>query len=243
MARKPGAGICVHCLKYDHQRNWDHVFPVSWYPDTTPPNLEKWKIPSCKPCNDNYGRIEKKFGQILSLCIEPDKPESKGVYNRLRRGFDPRLGKNDKDKKARAQERNQIINDFMYGNQIPKDGIYPGLGERWNRKEEDQIALTLPKKFVDLLAVKIVRGIAYIEDGMLINENYVIEPYAVTEEGAAVFNDALARYGHSLSKGLGIKVERAIAPEDGISSIYKITIWAEFIIYASVSQIVTVRGI
>src|SRR5947208_16017660 len=37
-----GLGKCVHCLKDVAERNSDHVFPASWYPDSTPPNLEKW---------------------------------------------------------------------------------------------------------------------------------------------------------------------------------------------------------
>lgn len=234
MARKPGPGICVHCLKHVEKRNWDHVFPVSWYPDTTPKNLEKWKIPSCKPCNDEYGKMEKKFGQILSLCIDPDKPESIGIYNRLRRGFDPRLAKNEKDRKARERERNRIISEFMYGSDIPDHGVYPGLGERWNRKKEEQIALKLPQKYVDRMGIKIVRGIAYIEDQVLIGKEYLIESYAVPEDGATIFNAALTRYGHTLSRGLGIKVERAVTQKDGVSSIYRITIWGELIIYISV---------
>jgi hypothetical protein len=44
-------GKCVHCLQDPVELTWDHVLPVSWYPTTTPPNLEKWQIPSCWPCN------------------------------------------------------------------------------------------------------------------------------------------------------------------------------------------------
>lgn len=224
----------MHCLKEVPKRNWDHVFPVSWYPDTTPQNLEKWKIPSCKQCNDDYGQIEKQFGQILSLCIDADKPEVVGVYNRLKRGFDPSLAKNAKDRKARERERERIINNFMYGQEIPDQGTYPALGERWGRQREDQIALTVPKRFIDRIAIKIVKGIAFIEEGVLIGEEYEIEPIAVEANGAALFEDAIAKFGHSLSRGPGIRVERAVVQEDRISSVYKITIWGELIIYVSV---------
>lgn len=234
MARKPGPGKCVHCLKEVSKRNWDHVFPVSWYPDSTPQNLEKWKIPSCKPCNDEYGKIEKQLGQILSMSIDPTKLESKGIYNRLRRGFDPKHAKNTKDRKARERERKRVLDEFIYGDDIPGEGIYPGLGERWERPRQDQVALRVPKKFIDQLGTKIVRGIAYLEDDNLIEDSHVIEHYAVEASGAVMFEDAITQFGHSLSRGPGIVVDRAVTQDDGISAIYKITIWGEFITYVSI---------
>jgi hypothetical protein len=32
MAKKPENGKCVHCLMDPVERNWDHMFPKSWYP-------------------------------------------------------------------------------------------------------------------------------------------------------------------------------------------------------------------
>ena len=61
MAKRPADGKCVHCLADPVRRNWDHVFPESWYPDALPENIEKWQIPSCTPCNSTYGRIEDDF--------------------------------------------------------------------------------------------------------------------------------------------------------------------------------------
>jgi hypothetical protein len=234
MARKPGPGRCVHCLKDVDRRNWDHVFPVSWYPDSTPQNLEKWKIPTCKPCNDEYGRIEEDFGQILSFCVDPKRIESQGVYKRMLRAYDPRHAKTVKDAKIREAKRQKLLSKMMHGDEIPNQGIYPGLGERWNRPREEQIALMVPKRYFDRLGIKIVRGIAYIKDGIFIEEEYEIEPHAVEETGAQIFEEAIAQFGHSLSRGPGIVVDRAVTKEDGVSSIYKITIWGEMIIYLSV---------
>lgn len=58
MARPPGPGTCVHCLMEVPARNWDHVIPRSWYPDATPEDLEKWKVPSCVECNANLAALE-----------------------------------------------------------------------------------------------------------------------------------------------------------------------------------------
>ncbi len=234
MARKPGPGQCVHCLSHVQKRNWDHVFPVSWYPDSTPQNIEKWKIPTCKPCNDAYGVIEEELGQVLSLCVEPDTIEFKGVYQRLLRAFDPSQGRNDKDRKIRARKRERILKEMLRGDQIPSEGIYPGLGERWNRPRTQQRALLVPAKHIERLGMKIVRGLAYLEDGKLIGNDFEIEHHPIVESGSKLFEEALAKFGQRLSRGPGIVVSRAVTNEDGVSSIYKIVIWGEFVLYLTV---------
>jgi hypothetical protein len=65
MAKKLGSGKCVHCFKDVEGRNSDHVFPASWYPDSTPPDLEKRQIPSCIPCNV---RATKRVGEASRRC-------------------------------------------------------------------------------------------------------------------------------------------------------------------------------
>ena len=80
MAKSPGPGRCVHCGKEVHVRTWDHVFPQSWYPEDSPPNIEKWKIPSCKVCNLEYSQIEEDLFITLALCIGRDAPNAKGMY-------------------------------------------------------------------------------------------------------------------------------------------------------------------
>src|SRR3569833_975591 len=58
MPMPPQPGRCVHCLSYHESLTWDHVFPVAWYPDTTPEGTEKWKVPSCEECNRSHGETE-----------------------------------------------------------------------------------------------------------------------------------------------------------------------------------------
>jgi hypothetical protein len=178
--------------------------------------------------------MEEDLGQLLSFCVDPKRVESQGVYKRLLRAFDPRHAKNEKDRRVRERKRQRALNSILHADEIPSEGIYPGLGERWNRPKSEQIAVTIPKRYIDRLGTKIVRGIAFLKDGCFIEEGYEIEHYAVEVSRAEMFEDAIARFGHSLSRGPGIVVDRAVTQEDGISSIYKITIWGEFVIYVSV---------
>jgi len=48
MAKKFPQGRCIHCLEEFSSLTSDHVFPDSWYPETTPDNLEKWQMPDTK---------------------------------------------------------------------------------------------------------------------------------------------------------------------------------------------------
>lgn len=113
MARKPPSGICVHCLKMAQKRNWDHVFPQGWYPDTTPQNLEKWKIPTCKNCNDEYGKIEDELGIILSACVDPTSSQASGIWKKTLRALDPSQGKNERDRNARDSKRKNSLPDCL----------------------------------------------------------------------------------------------------------------------------------
>jgi hypothetical protein len=234
MARKPGPGICIHCLKNVPQRNWDHVFPQGWYPDTTPQNLEKWKIPSCKRCNDEYGKLEEKLGIILSACVNPKTAQASGIWKKTLRSLDPSCGRTKADQLARELKKRKLLGMIRTGEQIPDYGIYPGLGERWGRSREEQVALFVSARDLKKIAEKIVKGLAFIEDGHLLGENAEIVHHVVTTEGAAPIEEILSRFGKIYSRGPGIEVVRAVTQDDGISAFYKITIWGEFVMYVSI---------
>ena len=89
MAKRPGPGVCVHCLKYFDEMTWDHVFPEAWYPSTTPENLAKWKIPSCRRCNKDYGELEEDLLLRLGMCVSPDAAGAAGIGDRVLRSVDP----------------------------------------------------------------------------------------------------------------------------------------------------------
>ncbi len=80
--RKFGTWQVLHCLADSVERNWDHVFPESWYPQTTPSNLEKWKIPSCIRCNSALGMMEDRLLIQLAHALDPDHPGSAGIYDK-----------------------------------------------------------------------------------------------------------------------------------------------------------------
>ncbi|WP_200254132.1 hypothetical protein [Thiococcus pfennigii] len=136
----------------------------------------------------------------------------------------------------RAKKKEKILSMLIKGDDIPNHGTYPGLGERWNRPREEQTAVLVPAKHLQKLAEKIVKGIAFIEDNQLIDSNTEIEHHIVNDDGSNQIEDLLKRFGTVHSRGPGIKVVRAVTPEDGVSAFYKITVWGEIVLYVSVTK-------
>jgi AbiV family abortive infection protein len=69
----------VHCLKPLEKKTKDHVFPSSWYPETTPPNVQRWTVPSCAECNGKFGEMEKELFIRAAICVGPIKGEAAGL--------------------------------------------------------------------------------------------------------------------------------------------------------------------
>lgn len=234
MAQRPPPGKCVHCLNDRQQRTWDHVFPESWYPETTSTDIEKWKIPACEPCNREYGRLEQDLMLRIGLRIDPNAFEAAGVVPKVLRSLNPRFAKNEKDRRARESKRDQILKQVLKGTDIPLSVVYPQFGEKWGRPSEQQVAVPIPKKSVDRLFEKIIRGLAYIEDARFIEPPHAVSLYPLGDAHASIFTSLLDKFGTVHARGPGIVVRRAIAPEDDLSAIYEITIWGTFQTYAVV---------
>ena len=104
--KPPPVGKCVHCLTDNVPRNWDHVFPKSWYPDTTPHNISKWVIPSCCKCNREYGELEQDLLMRLACCVDPKAAATSGIYQKVLRSMDARYAPSQKE--ARIRIANEI---------------------------------------------------------------------------------------------------------------------------------------
>lgn len=225
----------MHCRAEVKHLTWDHVFPRGWYPENTPPNLEKWKIPACSPCNWKYGRIEEELGITIPLCLDPDAPSAKGMYQKALRAIDPSHGRNHTDRVNRRKKRQKIVRSLLRGHEIP-NAEYPGFEERWNRPRQEQMALSVRVDHLKQLVEKIVKGITYIEDRTYLNEDMQIEHHVVQPGMAAPLERAVRLHGAIHSQGPGIEVVRAVTADDGVSALYKITIWGEFKMYATVMR-------
>ena len=165
---KLGPNNHVHCLKDMEERNSDHVFPELWYPDSTPPDLEKWQIPSCIPCNSEYGKLEQDFLVKVGLCLNPHHPASKSIVEKSLRSLKAAAGRNPHDAQRRLAKGRKILAEALQGDQIPEHGVFPGLDNRWSVPGEEPVAILVSVESLQRITEKIVRGIHYIEDGVFI---------------------------------------------------------------------------
>lgn len=234
MAKRPPIGKCVHCLTDNVDRTWDHVFPRAWYPDTTPPDLYKWQIPSCAQCNRDYGELEEDLLFRLALSVDPNIQATSGIIKKALRSMKPEFAKDDRDKAARRARAKRLQNELLNGSDIPASAVYPGLGERWGRPLEEAIGIRVPAESLRRLTAKIVRGIYYLEDQVFIEPPLRVEFYALTDDGAEPVKNVLERFGCTYAREPGIVVRRA-KPEDApMNSIFEIQVWEQFKMYASV---------
>jgi hypothetical protein len=212
---------------------WDHVFPKSWYPDTTPPNLEKWKVPACLKCNREYGVLEEDLFTAFGLCLDPDAEDTKALVEKALRAIDPSAGRDSKDKKKRAQRRLRILSQLMDADQIPEHATLPHFG-RTDIPDGETGGIRIRARYLEKFCGKIVRGISYLEDGLLIRPPYRVHFYSLHDEHAQPLVAACQRYGKVYAREPGIEILRAVTPEDGVSSVYAITIWKRLKMYAAV---------
>ncbi len=237
MAKSAGPGVCVHCVKNVPERNWDHVLPESWYPNTTPQNMEKWKVPSCITCNREYGKIEQDLLIRLGLCLDPNHPDTKSLTEKALRSIKPEFGKNRRDKRARERKQKKILRGTSVSHEVPKHGVLPNFGPAHEAGEEGYISVNLPKHDLDRIAEKIVRGIAFVENGIFIDDKYSLDIFVLNDEGAKEIIDIINKFGVTLSRGAAITVRKATIPEDPKSGLYAIEIWGKVKLYASVMPV------
>ena len=240
MAKRPPLGKCVHCLLDNVVRNWDHVLPESWYPDSTPIELEKWKIPSCLPCNTALGRIEEDLLIHVAMCLDPKNPGSKGLHSKVRAAIDPRRARGDRDRRAREKRAARLLANFNSAKESVVIhgvlGLYPGLVKPNNEQVANGIPLLISANWIKAICEKIVRGHVYLEDNRFIEPPFMVRFYALDDEGAKPIRDALAAHGRVFSRGDAIRLTRAKTEEQGFHALYEIVLWNQFGMFAVVTD-------
>ena len=171
----------------------------------------------------------------LGLCIDPHAFAAAGIVPKVLRSLDPNLARSPRDRRARESKRRQLLDEALEGSNIDPTTTYPGLGERWGRSPADQHAIKLPRKSIDRLFEKIVRGLTYVETGRFIEATHTVGIYPLDPGDASPFTKVLDLHGRVHARGPGIVVRKAVAQDDGLSAIYEVDIWGVFRAYAAVT--------
>ncbi|MBI3810732.1 MAG: HNH endonuclease [Nitrospirae bacterium] len=234
MAKKFPPGRCTHCLNFFDKLTADHVFPKSWYPESTPENLEKWQIPACHRCNEEYGKIENDLLQRIGLCLDPIEISSLGITDKVLRSIKPEYATSKKDRLHRQKKREKLIRSLMPRNQVPQEAFFPGFGAPSDRNILGNFVVRVPKAGIKALAEKLVRGITFIVDNRFIEKSHFIDLIVADEKSAQDLIEIIRRFGDQYHKGPGIRIGRAVAQDNIDSAVFEIEIWRRFRFYATV---------
>lgn len=234
MAKRPPLGKCVHCLAENVPRTWDHIFPRSWYPDTTPANLHKWQAPACFACNNRLGRIEQELLRGLAMCLDPRNPASASVTQSVFRSMRATATQDPSEKITRDKVARNFVAGLMQGDEIPQ-----GVAEVNHTAIEygiksGRVAVTVLAENVHAWLEKTVRGMLYLHSQRFVEDSHAVEfmpflnPAALDE-----FESAMAGLGVVYVNGPGVAVRMGVA-EDGISSVFVIRLWEQIYMGAAV---------
>ena len=227
-------GHCVHCLNPLQKKTKDHVFPSSWYPVTTPENVQRWTVPSCAKCNGNFGEMEKDLFIRAAICVGPVKAEAAGLSRSAVESMGVGVPGLSREEQAHRQTLKAKILQEMKP-YVPGTPHLPGLGPHDGFPEDQQYQIPISEALLKGVAAKIVRGCEYKLGGeRLVEEPYILGIYFAEE---ANIGDVLGIFDHFATPvhlGPGFQVKRVVPYDDPKTVLYKVDIWGTWTIYASI---------
>lgn len=231
---------CVYCLAEFDKLTTDHVIPRSWYPKTTPENLEKYQAPVCRECNNKYSRLEAELLTVFALCTPPETAATKGVVEPVMRSLKPQLASTDREREHRMkkivklQKNMRIYEDYK---DIPHESVYPNFGIQHDLEYDQYDAVFLNKESLEIFLEKVIRGLTYRLNNKYIESSHEITIYPPSNDCEKMFEPILKKWGETFERGKGLTIIRALPPDDPVSSIWKIILWEQFVAYVVVSPI------
>lgn len=235
--RRPKSnGRCIHCRKPLTEATKDHVFPSSWYPDTTPGDVQRWTAPSCASCNGQFGELEKKLLVLLACCINPTEPAAQGLYERARRTMGIRVeGLSEEEKEHREARRRKLLSEVRPYSPEIQPHIIPGLGPHPEAPVSSQMQLMIKAEDIYAVIKKIVRGCEYwLSGGRIVEHPHQIEVFFPTETPEDVSKLMAAFALGPVFLGPGLRIRRGGAQDDPLSVLYELVIWDTITAYASI---------
>jgi hypothetical protein len=212
----------------------DHVFPTSWYPDSTPANVQRWTAPSCRHCNKESGEREQELFIRLALCIDPRKREASGISTKLARTFGKGEGISEEARKKREVFRDRILSDAQPYSAESTPHLIPGLGPHAGFPVEKLLQISISANLVYEVAKKIVRGCEFwLNNGRIIDPPHELSVFLAPSQEIP---DVLALFEQTPTThlGPGFRIRRAAVADDPLSALYEVVIWDSLKIYYSI---------
>jgi hypothetical protein len=228
---KQGALRCIHCLKSVDAITDDHLFPKSWYPTTTPPNLEKWKLPACRPCNAEYGKIEEELRLGLASTLDPSAPGSAGIWQEALNSLTPERGRNPLDQLRRKLKRQKFLKRLM---PVKPDMMKHALPEIDPDRPKGTMALLVPGSHIKRFIEKLVRGTVYLTEGRYVEPEQEITTSLLHADDGREITEMIEQFGELYERGPGIRIRKAVAHDAKTSALFVFDIWGQYRFHGAV---------
>ena len=202
----------------------DHVFPGSWYPDSTPQQVQRWTVPSCQPSNNKFGAMEESLFVRFVMCVDPRKQAASGVWNKARRMLGIGVtGLSESEKRIRKALREEIHRNAKLYDKSDEPHVIPGLGPHAEFPNAPQIRIEISAHDMHEVAKKILRGCEFwLAGGRIIEPPHELEVFMPTEMPQEL--EAHLKFGPD-QLGPGCRIRRAVPVDEPGTAIYEIVIW------------------
>lgn len=213
----------------------DHVFPSSWYPESTPGTVQRWTAPSCQPCNGKFGEMEKEIFVRMAMCIDPGKPAAAGLWARAKVWLGIGVtGISDEEMGHRIALRKKVFADSMpLSVNSDLQHVLPGLGPHPEAPLKDQLQVSIPEEMVAAVAMKIVRGCEYwFTNGRIIEPPYEIDLVHAIPANLPPSVTQLIDAFSGTDLGTGLRMRRGGACDELGTAMYEIVVWDSWTFYA-----------
>lgn len=228
---------CPYCSGVfpDAEMTDDHVIARSWFPAKTPP-VAKWKVRSCRACNNEKSALERDVLGRLALCLDPNDPNLAGIIAKARRSMDPRSATTAREFKHRFNRREAIRNSIIDISSKSDPGLLPYFIPNFDAGS--RTGIEIPVQSLDGLVQKWVRGIHPSEVGRIIPSGYEVSVIHADEELRRRAFSGVIEHAKIIQKGPGVEVKIFYAEEpEEFMTLYAFNIWSALKCSASVERI------
>jgi hypothetical protein len=227
---------CPYCLGEfrDAEMTDDHVIARSWFPAKTPP-VAKWKVRSCRACNNKKSALERDVLGRLAWCLDPKRSDLADIIARARRSIDPRAAMTPREFMHRFNRREAIRNSIIDISSKSDPGLLPYFIPNFDAGS--RTGIEIPVQSLDGLVQKWVRGIHLCEVGRIIPSGYEVSVIHAEEELRTRAFSGVMEHAKIIQKGPGVEVKifHAEEPEE-FMTLYAFNIWNALKCSASVER-------
>lgn len=140
----------------------------------------------------------------------------------------------DEDDRIRRHDRSQKIAAEILAFEIPPRGVLPGFGGAPSLRGFD--AIRIDDGDLRSTIHKIVKGLAYRLDGMLLDGGFRLHCSFVNASGNSSIDGILSQFGTAYEWGPGVRVQY-VAAANRSGAISKVELWEKLRFYAVVQKL------